>query len=51
MGEGTDAAQQEPDNFDCISLTVATADLTITKTANPASETTVVGRAPPSTTP
>jgi uncharacterized repeat protein (TIGR01451 family) len=42
VGEGTDGgAATEPDNFDCVSLTIGTADLTITKTANPASGTTV----------
>jgi uncharacterized repeat protein (TIGR01451 family)/fimbrial isopeptide formation D2 family protein len=44
VGEGTDADPvEEPDNFDCVSLTVANADLTIVKTVDPL-ETTVVGQ-------
>jgi len=44
VGEGTDAAPPtEPDNFDCVNLTIGTADLTITKTVDPL-ETTVVGQ-------
>jgi uncharacterized repeat protein (TIGR01451 family) len=42
VGEGTDGGTAtEPDNFDCVATTVANADLTITKTAEPASGTTV----------
>jgi uncharacterized repeat protein (TIGR01451 family)/fimbrial isopeptide formation D2 family protein len=44
VGEGTDGGTAtEPDNFDCVDVTVANADLTITKTVDPA-ETTVVGQ-------
>jgi fimbrial isopeptide formation D2 family protein/uncharacterized repeat protein (TIGR01451 family) len=43
VGEGTDPEAAEPDNFDCVSLAVANADLTITKTVDPL-ETTVVGQ-------
>jgi len=47
VGEGTDTApDDEPDNFDCTSHAVGTADLTISKTAVPAEGTIL----PPGTT-